>query len=288
MSCYGSANATKYFISATGDDTQSGTSVATAWRTIDKVNSQTFQSGDRILFEAGQAFNGSISLQGAGTATQPIIVSSYGIGRATINSGTLSGFYSYNSAGIELRRLTFVGAGLLTNTNSGVEFYTDAPNTNLNYLRLDSLNVSGYLYSGISVYSYNNASGYSDVRFNFCQSHDNGEVGISSGSQALNAHHNWAVTNCQTYNIMGRREVTTYNTGNGIVLAGIDGALIEHCLAYNNGALNGNYSGGPAGIWGYRCNNLTIQYSESHHNDSGSQYDGGGFDLDGGCTNSVL
>ncbi|WP_233635712.1 T9SS type A sorting domain-containing protein [Hymenobacter setariae] len=31
-----------------------------------------------------------------------------------------------------------------------------------------------------------------------------------------------------------------------------------------------------------------IQYSEAHHNESGSQFDGGGFDLDGGCTNSVM
>lgn len=288
MGYYDSANATNYFVSATGDDTQLGTSVATAWRTIDKVNSQTFQPGDRILFEAGQTFRGSISLQGAGTATQPIIMSSYGIGHATINSGTSSGFYSYNSAGIELRRLTFVGAGQLTNVDSGITFYLDAPTTNLNYLRLDSLDVSGYLYSGINIASYNNASGYSDVRINFCQAHDNGEVGIASSSEALNAHHNWYITNCQAYNITGRREVTTHNTGNGIVLAGVDGALIEHCLAHHNGALNGNYSGGPAGIWGYSCNNLTIQYSEAHHNDSGSQYDGGGFDLDGGCTNSVL
>jgi hypothetical protein len=288
LSCYSSANATKYFVSATGDDTQLGTSVATAWRTISKVNSQTFQPGDHILFEAGQTFSGSIWLQGAGTATEPIIMSSYGTGPATIDSGVLSGFLSYNSAGIELRRLNFVGAGQLTNTDSGIVFYLDALNTNLNYLRLDSLDVSGYLKSGINVHSYNEASGYSDVRLNFCKSHDNGEAGITSNSQALNAHHNWYVTNCQAYNIKGRQDVTTYNTGNGIVLAGVDGALIEHCLAYNNGALNGNPSGGPAGIWGYRCNNLTIQYSESHHNDSGTQFDGGGFDLDGGCTNSVL
>lgn len=282
------AGATKYFISSTGDDTQPGTSAATAWATIDKVNQTTFQPGDRILFEAGMTFKGSIWLQGTGTTTQPIVMSSYGRGYATIDSGTSSGFYSYNSAGIELRRLTFVGTGQLTNTHSGITFYLDAPNTNLNYLRLDSLDVSGYLYSGINIISDNGSSGYSDVRINFCQSHDNGETGILSNSQDLNAHHNWYVGNCQVYNITGRREVTSYNTGNGIVLAGIDGALIEHCLAYSNGSLNGDGSGGPAGIWGYSCNNLTIQFCESHHNDSGTQYDGGGFDLDGGCTNSVL
>lgn len=288
LGLYGSANATKYFISATGDDMQPGTSVATAWRTTNKVNSQTFQPGDCILFEAGQTFSGGIWLQGAGTAAQPIIVSSYGTGHATINSGTSSGFYSYNGAGIELRRLTFIGAGELTNNYSGVIFYLDAPNTSLNYLRLDSLDVSGYPSAGLNVVSQNGANGYSDVRINFCQSHDNGEVGITSSSQALNAHHNWYVGNCQAYNINGRRDITNRHTGNGIVLAGIDSVVIEHCLAHNNGALNGHDWGGPAGIWGYNCNNLTIQYCEAHHNDSGTLYDGGGFILDGGCTNSVL
>jgi hypothetical protein len=288
LGSYGSANATKYFISATGDDTQLGTSVATAWRTIDKVNSQTFQPGDRILFEAGQTFSGGIWLQSIGTATEPIIVSSYGAGRAIISSGTSAGFYSHNGAGIELRRLTFVGAGQLTGTYPGVMFYLDVPNTNLNYIRLDSLDVSGYPGVGLNIASQNGASGYSDVRINFCQSHDNGEAGITSSSQALNAHHNWYIGNCQAYNITGNPYITGHNTGNGIVLSGIDGALIEHCVARNNGTLNAYPWGGPSGIWGYNCNNLIIQYCESHHNESGTPYDGGGFILDGGCTNSVL
>jgi hypothetical protein len=33
---------------------------------------------------------------------------------------------------------------------------------------------------------------------------------------------------------------------------------------------------------------LVIQECESHHNRTGTSHDGGGFDLDGGCTNSVL
>jgi hypothetical protein len=282
------SRAATYYISAQGNDGQTGTSTDQAWRSIEQVNATKFQPGDRVLFEGGQTFTGSITLQGAGTADQPIIVSSYGRGAATIASGTTHGFYSYNTAGIELRRLNFVGAGRLTSRNSGVVFYLDAPGANLSYLRLDSLDVSGYRNSGISIGSWRGTSGYTDVRITACKVHDNGEAGLSSYAESLAAHHQWYVGNCQAFDNSGRADVTTTHTGNGIVLSGIDGALIEQCQAYHNGWLNANQSGGPVGIWGWCCNNLVIQKCESHHNSSGTLHDGGGFDIDGGCTNSVL
>ena len=282
------SRAVTYYVSSAGSDSQTGTTIAKAWRSIKKVNATTFKPGDRILFEAGQTFSGSLVLQGSGTATQPIVVSSYGRGPATIASGTTTAFYSYNAGGIELRRLTFVGAGRLTSASSGVVFYLDAAATTLSYLRLDSLDVSGYRNSGISIGSWKGTSGYSDVRVTASQVHANGESGLSSYSQDLGAHRQWYVSKVQAFDNSGRADVTTTNTGSGILLSGIDGALVENCLAYNNGWLNANPSGGPVGIWGYCCNNLIIQKSESHHNSSGTTHDGGGFDLDGGCTNSVL
>ena len=284
------AFATTYYVSAQGDDAQAGTSVATAWRTIDRVNSATFLPGDHVLFRGGETFTGGIWLRAAsqGTPPQPIVVSSFGVGKATISSGTSFGFYAHNTAGIEVRRLTFVGSGRLANMNSGVIFYLDAANTHLQYIRLDSLDVSGYQKTGISVGSWNGTSGYTDVRITSCQTFANGEAGLASYSQSLAAHHDWYVGNCKAYDNAGRADVTTTHTGNGIVLSGIDGALIERCEAYHNGWLNANQSGGPVGIWGWCCNKLTIQNCESHHNQSGTAHDGGGFDLDGGCTNSVL
>jgi hypothetical protein len=284
------SRASTYFISPKGDDSLEGTSVTTSWRTVDRVNTATLQPGDRILFEGGQTFSGSIMLQvnGLPTSNQPIIVSSYGVGRATIASGTSYGFYAQNTAGVEVKRLAFVGAGRLSNSNSGVVFYLDLPNSHLSYLRLDSLDVSGYRDSGISIGSWQGTSGYDDVRVTDCQVHANGEAGMSSYSESLAAHQNWYVGNCQAFDNSGRADVTTTNTGNGIVLSGIDGALIEHCIAYHNGWLNANQGGGPVGIWGYCCNNLVIQHCEAHHNSSGTEPDGGGFDLDGGCTNSIL
>lgn len=240
--------------------------------------------------EGGHTFEGGIWLKSysQGTAVNPIVISSYGKGRATVSSGNGFGFYGHNNAGIELRRLNFVGSGRLNNKNSGVVFYLDSAATQLQHLRLDSLDVSGYRSVGISVGSWKGTSGYTDVRITNSRSHANGEAGISSYAEELRAHHNWYVGNCKAYDNSGRTDITNTHTGNGIVLSGIDGALIEHCEAYNNGWLNSNPAGGPVGIWGWCCNNLIIQECESHHNRSGLAHDGGGFDLDGGCTNSVL
>jgi hypothetical protein len=76
--------------------------------------------------------------------------------------------------------------------------------------------------------------------------------------------------------------------GNGIVIGQVDGAVIEYCQAYENGWLNDYEAGGLDGIWTWDSNNVIIQFNESHHNRTGSSTDGGGFDLDGGVTNSIL
>lgn len=44
---------------------------------------------------------------------------------------------------------------------------------------------------------------------------------------------------------------------------------------------------GPVGIWTYESDRVTIQFCVAHHNRS-TALDGGGFDFDGGVTNSVL
>ena len=285
-----SASAKTYYISATGNDLDAGTSIKKAWKTIEKVNNTPFKAGDQILFEVGRDFEGAIWVRSSiqGLAAQPIIFNSFGAGRARIISGNTYGFYAENTGGIEVRNLEFIGSGRLTNTNSGVIFHLDLANTHLQHVVLDNLSVQGYRDRGISIGSASGSSGYNQVRVTRCIMSANGEAGLGSYAQALAAHHDWYVGSCQAFDNTGRADITNTHTGSGIVLSGVDGALIERCEAHHNGALNANPNGGPVGIWGWNCNNLVIQYCESHHNQTGTTKDGGGFDLDGGCTNSML
>src|SRR5690348_8281393 len=78
--------ATIFYVSSSGNDSSSGTSSLSAWKTITKVNSKNFSGGDQILFEGGKTFSGKIYLDAGdtGTAANPVVVSSYGTGRAVI------------------------------------------------------------------------------------------------------------------------------------------------------------------------------------------------------------
>jgi len=81
-----------YFVSPSGSDTNTGLSVKTAWKTLDKVNQVVFLPGDVILFESGKIWYGQLKPQGSGEKGKPIILGSYGgDDRPVINIGRSEG-----------------------------------------------------------------------------------------------------------------------------------------------------------------------------------------------------
>jgi hypothetical protein len=78
------------------------------------------------------------------------------------------------------------------------------------------------------------------------------------------------------------------HSGSGIILADVDGGRIERCVASDNGWRCDSREGGPVGIWTHDSNAVVIQHNRSSRNRTGGRFDGGGFDLDGGVTNSVM
>jgi len=292
----GLVQGTDYYVSPSGSDSNAGTSSGQAWKTIGKVNSTTFGAGDSIFFEGGQTFSGSLyfDTSDGGTPGNPLAISSYGSGRATISSGTSKGFFAYNRAAFKITDLVFVGAGRTVDADfTGILFYTDLNGgVKLEYVRVDNVDVSEYRERGIQIGAWNESnSGFKDVRITNSQVHDNGCVGIESydwwpPQPSNRAHQDIYVGDCEIYNnagIPGREP----HSGNGIVLSGVDGAIIEYCEAYNNGWLCDAPGGGPLGIWTWEANDVVIQFCESHDNKTAGG-DGGGFDIDGGCTNSVM
>ena len=83
-----SAAGTTYYVdSVSGNDSNNGTSISTAWKTLAKVNSITFQAGDSILFKAGCYWSGQLKPQGSGAAGSPIVADKYGTGEKPIIDG---------------------------------------------------------------------------------------------------------------------------------------------------------------------------------------------------------
>jgi len=279
--------AASYYISAFGQDTNSGTSPAAAWKTIARANNQSLNPGDQLLFQGGTTFSGTIffdHLEG-GTTTNPIVVSSYGSGRATIHGGNTNAFYAYNCAGLIVSNLNFLGSGRTTNHNSGIEFYNDGGGASkmLEFLRVDQVDVSGFGYVGVVVGGWNGTNAYRDVRITHTDTHDNANAGIQTYAQFLNLHSNVYVGWCRSWNNPGITN-NIGNTGNGIVLGQVNNAVIERCVAWTNGWLGD----AGIGIWCFDSTKVTIQFCESHRNRTAGTHDGGGFDLDGGTTSSVM
>lgn len=83
------AQATVYYVSPSGNDAANGTSQATAWRTIDRVNQSayTIQPGDQILFQRGGHYRGGIIWGTSGAAGAPITYAAYGSGADPIIDG---------------------------------------------------------------------------------------------------------------------------------------------------------------------------------------------------------
>lgn len=76
-----SENEGAHFVdSTTGNDTNDGTSPETAWRSLDRLNMETFEPGDAICFSANGSWSGQFSPQGSGTSEAPISVYQYGEG----------------------------------------------------------------------------------------------------------------------------------------------------------------------------------------------------------------
>jgi len=81
--------ATDYYVKNGGNDLAQGTSDATAWATIEKVNSKfsTLNPGDRILFKKGDKFYGKIIISKSGISGSPITIGAYGTGDKPIITG---------------------------------------------------------------------------------------------------------------------------------------------------------------------------------------------------------
>ncbi len=69
-----------YYVSPAGNDANSGKAPDQAWRTVGRVNAVVFAPGDSILFERGGSWDEDLTLNDAGTASDPITVSAYGAG----------------------------------------------------------------------------------------------------------------------------------------------------------------------------------------------------------------
>jgi hypothetical protein len=291
--------ASDYYVSATGEDKRDGTSPERAWLTIARANRQSLRPGDRLLFQGGDAFEGNlvVTADGIPSAASPITVGSFGRGKATIRAGDGTGIASENSGGLVIRDLIVEGKERRTNRNSGVSVLNTLSGAKrLEFIRIENVEARGFGKYGIAVGAWpgdHSQSGFRDVRISGCLAFDNVHAGIHVFGfhdyyAKTYAHHDVAVIDCIARDNPGDPDYMDQHSGNGILLHDVDGGLIDGCTAFGNGGLSRSKSGGPVGIWAWSSRKLVIQNCVSVRNRTGGKYDGGGFDFDGGVSESIL
>lgn len=279
---------------ASSDDRNDGLAPSRAWRTIERVNAADLRPGDTVLFRGSGEFRGNLRIvrRAEEPPARPIIFASTGKLPATILAGAGSGLLVRNAGGVHVRDLVFRGDGTDRSRASGIVFDNNLPgDIKLPDVRIERVEITGFGNFGITLGGRRGKSGYRNVRISHVHVHHNRVGGIETHGRFSRKATGYAnedvhVDHCDVHDHAGycgsRRHV-----GNGIVVSDVDRATIEHCRAWNNGS-RCTWRQGPVGIWAWDANAVTIQFCESHHNRTTGKADGGGFDLDGGVTNSIV
>ncbi len=301
------ALATTYYISPAGSDSNNGISTSTPWQTLAKVNSAHFLAGDSVLFQGGQTFTGALVFSyatniPASSSTNTITVSSYGTGAPEIlssNTGSFSSAITVNGVnGIDISGLTIVGGGGTSpETWEGV-YILNQSGKSISGVTVNNCDISNFAGSGPSnasqtaeVYVDGYYGALDTINLTNNQLHGANGVGSSDSNGIYGVGNGQDITNVTysgntVYNLGGQ----TTAIGGGIVANDVNGGVLEYNIAHDIGG-NSTSCGGPAGIWTYSSNNITIQFNEVYNvrpitYTAGCDWDA--YDLDGGVSNSVV
>ena len=248
-------------------------------KSISRLNEIINDKSASIFLAGGQKFDGTIILKGkSGSASDSIKISSWGDGKSTINGGKHEALIIDNCRFISVRNIDLSGDGRKEgNSTNGLSFI------NCRNSIVENVNSRGFQISGVDLYNCRKMVVKNVYAF------ENGFCGINvMGSEKQLSGH-ILIKDSKAENNPGDPAILNNHSGNGILVGNSDSVLIDHCTATNNGWDMPRQGNGPVGIWAWGSDHVTIQYCISYRNKTskGAQ-DGGGFDFDGGMTNSIL
>jgi len=283
-----------YYVDGTsGNDSNSGTSPATAWRTLGKASSAALNAGDQLLFKRGGTWSGTLTVSKAGTPEKPIVVGAYGSGALPMVCISITGsriivtqIHANNCswAGIRLAaNATFnrIDTNLITgnvagvHVNSGSSDNTIVGNTIRDNNRMsvltqggdDDSGAFGVLLNGDRNDVLNNQISGSDA-FSYDYGRDGAAVEVYGG-QGNHVHHNLAIDNdafTELGNSRSRDNTFAYNV--------VRSSLAQSIFVVTRGGSSGY---GPVANTKLLNNTVFLTGSSSQ-----------GFVCHAGCNSSVL
>ena len=290
---FAAGDGTTYYVdSINGDDMNSGKSVSSAWKTLEKASSEVYSEGDKILLKAGSIFDGTFTAQGSGSVENPITFGAYGdteaLGKPVVRS----------NEDVRLVDIHNVSGWLVEN----IEF--TAPNGKGIYITADG--------SGMTTEITVRDCVFHDIYYKRCETYSGGHCPIMLSSSGATARlRNITLKDCNIYdcaygvNMNGlTREWTpdlfvspeeSYNTGytldglnlnnilyDGIIITSVYGMVIRNCALINT-SLNDDYPTAP--MWSHHASNYLVENCEIAG--ATNPKDGMAIDFDGWTTDST-
>ena len=275
-------HATTYFVDGSkGNDSNPGTSCATAWKTLDKVNSTHFAAGDRVLLRSGSRWQGQLILQSSGTWAKPIVFDRYGSGPLPRIDGdglVENVLQLVNVEYVEARHLEITNESAQPGIRRGVLVaavnFGTAHHLLISDLYIHDVNgtnqrkeTGGILFRTVGD---KKPSRFDDlvIERNIVWKVDRSAIVAQSSEFARTK---WF----PSLHVVIRDNYVDDIGGDGIVPWATDGALIEHNIALRCNQRAESYN---AGIWPWSTDNSILELNEAAY--THSTRDGEGFDSD--------
>jgi hypothetical protein len=267
-----------YLDNKIGDDNYPGT-IRKPLKSIREVNLRLQKKVADICFAGGEIYDGTLILNGIRNKnTRPVKIYSGGEGLAIISGGNNEAIIIDSCENILIKDLDLKGNGRKEgNKTNGLSI------SHSRSCKVENIKAEGFQKSGVDLYDC------SESEVEKVKASDNGFCGINIMGSARNHSRKILIHDCKAENNAGDPTNLENHSGNGILIGVSDSVMIDHCSATNNGWDMPRKGNGPVGIWTWESDHITIQYCISYRNKtSPDAKDGGGFDLDGGVTNSLI
>ncbi len=265
--------ASSYFVSTHGDDGNTGTSVLSPWRTVNKVNSTIFSPGDQILFKRGDTWTvlnagGQLTISSSGISESArIVYGAYGLGNKPIFEGTgLSG----KGASVSGKKyVTLQDLDFRNSPQQGVDLQDC---THVSVLRID-VSSNG---KGPAI----NARRGGNILIDACVVTDARSNGIHFGGSPTDRIHDSTIQNCTVngtrandgivihadsssdMNPAGANFTIRHNTATGCAEQGFDITTGTNVLLEHNRS-DGNRAG--AITIGHQASDIVLRYHQSEN-----------------------
>jgi len=225
-----SAFAETYYVKNDGNDNLAGTTDATAWATIGKVNSSVSATGDDVYFKCGDTWTGTrLYVDWYGTSGNRAIIGAYygdgtiGVsGNKPIIDGDNSAPSTYTDGLIYVvggPYVTVENIKIINSAGHGLRFHT-----NTDYGYADNVDAQDIDNAGIMWWYSDNGKATDCTITLAAMAYHRGEIGDWPACLMAAYSQNAEFQNCKVYNVHGEG-IGLYKNSHG--------GLVEKCLVYN-------------------------------------------------------